>query len=628
MFRPDWSKDLPDLLMNNKDSKKRETRVSWARPYWWMPEDTFLREMFFYMPIGSKIYLAGDKPSKEEMLFSLSSFGNVPWGTGAYLHEKIHSLQEPHMPIKRAAYLILLARNKNPKGELSEAQAYRAFGAPIDIITAEELSAKIQEFKMDGKKKAYPYIKPERFSYALHAMDQLNALGMSQKEIAALVRRSPSRWDNKRNVYPDVQEVIDAEMAKRELDIDGLNVLVDTYRDVKRSMHEKVRTIAQEILQRYEGNVSKSEEDRTKKEEFPFDYNTVSLRPLRVRLTDKMLERRANADGREYVIDLYENVTQKEARDQRRKERLSTDEKLFAEINTIASEEDLHKAYERATSILSNYMLEGIYRLDGYNVSKYIRDGFENMSKKEKKKWQKRFQKHPIEQNYLKTVDGATERYSSNIWPDKRAMLHSFAKDGALPIQAQRYIHGAIDEMHKPKSLIGKLFSWRKKGQELKEAQAYRASFLPTELASRTELASYMVNATDNKGRKIHKNLNPDRLIFAIDAIDFFNAFGVSQEDIAKIIRRPGGWDKYGKRYRGVWKEMKKRVSRLDPVTMLDDLEFYEKSADIIKMPDIMRKVVIEDAMRKLDEQESNRELARDTLDRYKYKDETQEMAA
>lgn len=620
-FRFDRSKDSQDLLMDKKDDKKRETKVSWANPYWWMEEDTFMKEMFFYMPVGSNIYLAGDRPNRDEMLFSLASFGDVPWGSGAYLHEKIHSLQEPHMSIKRAAYLILLARNKNPKGELYEAQAYRASGAPINLISAEDFVQKIQEYKIDEKKKAYPYIKPQRLLYAFNAIDKLNALGMNQKDIAEFIHKSPGNWDTERKIYPDIQAVIDSEATKRGLDGEGMKTLVDDYRRQKQATHEKVRSITQEILQSYVNKVDEKPVEQGAKKNRALDFfsdREVSLKPLGPRMTEETLNLfRHTENGEEYVKNLYDEITDKAKREKRRNERFLFDTESQAQASKIKAKDDFDELYK--LMIMHITFRKGIDEIDRLiPLREYIDNGFAGIDKKTKKKLEKAYRKHPVELPYIKAADASYEEYQKNMWPDKQTILYAMFKDGDLPLQVEKYIHTRIDEENNKTSWVGKLFRRKKKHQELKEAQAYRASFFPVHMASRTELAAYMLNAVDEKGKHIHKNMDANKLLFAIDAIDFFNAFGTPQEVISKIIKNPGMWNKEGQYYRNVMKEIKKRVSRLEKVVPVYDLELYEKPANEVKIPDIIQKMAIEDAMFRLYERDNIGKLTEADMEFYK----------
>lgn len=197
--------------------------------------------------VTGKPVIEREVPDKREFLHWLAERGNFPPGLEVLVHEMVHLLQVSKTQLFLTRSLIRIYDNwrfvplktldvlkrrvmRSGYRELCEAQAYltdrtRGFSRTELIKFMQSVKTSLRKDSFRG----YAYIEIDKLIYAVAAIEQLDALGLSVQEIARLVTR-PGKWDRKRGVYSKVQKVIEAKAGELGLGENDLENLVFAHR--------------------------------------------------------------------------------------------------------------------------------------------------------------------------------------------------------------------------------------------------------------------------------------------------------------------------------------------------------------------------------------------------------------
>lgn len=150
--------------------------------------------------------------------------------------------------------------------------------------------------------------------------------------------------------------------------------------------------------------------------------------------------------------------------------------------------------------------------------------------------------------------------YISGDAPTQKEILLNLAITGYLPFGAIKLLHEITHSFQHPVSFLKELKEislvlWdviqekRNKGhkrvdfkKELSEIHAYRTTY-PVDDEHKKEIVNIIKNAKDSDGNPIYSDVQIDKLIYSVTAIDQLNALGFSIEEIGKIIMKSGKWD-------------------------------------------------------------------------------------
>ncbi len=107
----------------------------------------------------------------------------------------------------------------------------------------------------------------------------------------------------------------------------------------------------------------------------------------------------------------------------------------------------------------------------------------------------------------------------------------------------------------------GKVFPFEMESTELREAQAYRTANYPSESAPASNIVNHIVEAKDAKGNPEYK-VQREKLIYAIEIIDIFQALGYTIGDIGKLVQVPSRWDSEQKNYPNIERILEEELQK------------------------------------------------------------------
>lgn len=193
-------------------------------------------------PLEKLIEMGNKRPKMKDVLVSLAHDGLLPEQIEMLKHEMIHILHYKNRldALAQIAQLFFLWRGFIGKEELSE-------GHPHRTADMSAMRMSVSEFfnNFYAKDKSHP----EKALYAVQAIDQLNAMGLSVPKVGAVLR-AHGKWDEASGAYTGIQAVIDAkaeELGLGEGEVENLVLADKLERDIEK---EKVRIIVQEEIQK------------------------------------------------------------------------------------------------------------------------------------------------------------------------------------------------------------------------------------------------------------------------------------------------------------------------------------------------------------------------------------------
>jgi hypothetical protein len=178
-----------DLFDEDLSGKKHGVDVEWESPAARQRCDGAS-----YFPHSRKIELTHSQPDFLDRVLSIGTTGRMHISLLHYGHEFTHDLQYRGLPLSDATVPPKLPQLPT---ELKEAQAYLVSDSHLSI---RELRDHIVYGKGKDGYEAYPGVEPLKLQSNLKLFKLLNAFGVSQPEIARLVR-NPGPWDDSKHSY-------------------------------------------------------------------------------------------------------------------------------------------------------------------------------------------------------------------------------------------------------------------------------------------------------------------------------------------------------------------------------------------------------------------------------------------
>ncbi len=178
-----------DLFDEDLSGKKHGVEVEWESPIARKQCDGAS-----YFPHSRKIGLTHSQPDFLDRVLSIAATGRMHISLLHYAHEFTHDLQYRGISVAEATVPPQLPQLST---ELKEAQAYLVSNSNLSI---RELRDHIVYAKGKDGYEAYPGIEPQKLQSNLKLFKLLNALNVSQPEIARLVQ-NPGPWDDSKHSH-------------------------------------------------------------------------------------------------------------------------------------------------------------------------------------------------------------------------------------------------------------------------------------------------------------------------------------------------------------------------------------------------------------------------------------------
>jgi hypothetical protein len=217
----------------------------------WGSGETYSRGIAGHYTWNFEIHITDDKPSVREVLHSLARNGRFPDPIRILLHERIHAIQDPDYTESTTKFLFMKFKQKvrdtrmwYAPADLIEAQAYRMGNMPPHETSQQRAIYQMLLYKMTG---SYKNISIEKYSYAVQAVDTLNALGLSLSEVAQMVIH-PGRWDDRRKCYVHIDEMILQHLANFGLSKDDIPTLLEITKLEKHIDQTRIKYMVREEI--------------------------------------------------------------------------------------------------------------------------------------------------------------------------------------------------------------------------------------------------------------------------------------------------------------------------------------------------------------------------------------------
>lgn len=203
--------------------------------------------------------------------------------------------------------------------------------------------------------------------------------------------------------------------------------------------------------------------------------------------------------------------------------------------------------------------------------------------------------------------------------PERSSILGNLAIFGSLPIELTALAHEITHSLQAPSfaaQLLSNIYEHARflppvlkrallkeyiqvSSFEMFEIQAYQLASRKGLERDRVRLAEHLINTKRQNGELVYLYFNQDKVIYGVTAVEQLDVLGFSVEEIARLIGKPGRWD----RKRGVYPKVQKVINTKARELGLDenDLENLVLAHRIERDTDRLRAMhIVQEELRKV----------------------------